>query len=283
MLKRNKKFTIITTYIFRIVKVLMDLGGKILRKGVKTTLKVVVGLFIFLLFGFLFWIYFSKDDVNSGNDYFTGSATIFASLIAVIGVYITVKSSEENKKKELLDNLDSKSEWRKQLYDVASKTFINTDDVFRVLASLRYFPHEKYNNKESKNKKCNDEQFFREATQTIYSKLYLIVETHKDEIDKNIKNRKCQNIKAPILSFEESEKVRVYTKYLLKHHWEYNYDKKSFAPEKEEKVWRKTKELTAKIDGSSESYFHEVTKFNSKNVNPIYLFLKLVINKVCSK
>lgn len=41
-------------------------------------------------------------------------------LLAIIGVYFTIKYNREAKRKELLDNLDSKSEWRKQLYDVAS-------------------------------------------------------------------------------------------------------------------------------------------------------------------
>lgn len=187
----------------------------------------------------------------------TGSATIFAATIAVVGVYFTIWSSNKNKKKELLDNLDSKSEWRKQLYDVASKTFIDTDDVFRVLASLRYFPHE-----ESEYDKCKDEQYFIEATRTIYSDLYTIIRKHKEKISEIKSNKECEGIKSPILSFKDSEKVRVYTKYLLKHHWEYNNDKKTFVGAKEKDVWEKTEKLIEMIDENSNSYFKETEKFS---------------------
>ncbi|WP_204205998.1 hypothetical protein [Mammaliicoccus sciuri] len=228
------------------------------KKIIKIALIIV---FIVLIVASIFIICWSVGKGNNySNDYFTGIATIVAALIAVIGVSNSIKSSDENKRKELLDNLDSKSEWRKQLYNVASKTFIDTDDVFRVLASLRYFPHEEYKDDES-----NDERYFIEATQTIYSDLYSIIETHKGEINDNIKNSKCDDIKVPILFFEESEKVRVYTKYLLKHHWEYNNDKKAFIPDKEMDVWNKTKTLIGDINYNQKAYFTHVTKFKYAN------------------
>lgn len=234
-----------------------------------------VYILIALLIILLIWIYFRNDNVESGNDYFSGVATVLAALLAVLGVYRTVKSSNDNKRKELLDNLDSKSEWRKQLYNVASKTFIDTDDVFRVLASLRYFPHEEFKDDES-----NDERYFIEATQTIYSDLYSIIEKHKGEINDNIKNSKCDDIKVPILFFEESEKVRVYTKYLLKHHWEYNNDKKAFIPDKEMDVWNKTKTLIGDINYNQKAYFTHVTKF--KHANKTINSYCSCLNRICN-
>ncbi|MCJ1780369.1 hypothetical protein [Mammaliicoccus sciuri] len=190
----------------------------------------------------------------------TGNATIIAATIAVVGVSFTIWSSNKNKKKELLDNLDSKSEWRKQLYDVASKTFIDTDDVFRVLASLRYFPHYK-----DHNNTCDGEPTFQEATRTIYKYLYSIIETHKNEIDEILNDEECIDIKVPILPFKETEIVRVYTKYLLKHHWEYNNDKKTFVGAKEKRVWKKTEKLIEKIDDKPPTYFDHIKNFESNN------------------
>lgn len=192
------------------------------------------------------------------SDYYTGNATILTAIIAVVGVYFTIKHNNEIKRKELLDNLDSKSEWRKNLYDVASKTYIDTDDVYRVLASLRYFPHKSIDPK-------NEEIYFHEATRIIYSDLYAIIEEYKKKIDGNLK--KEDGLRIPILTFEQSEKVRLYTKYLLKHHWEYNKDKVSFTPDKEKKVWNETQDL---INCNSKKYFQKVTKFNiyKKHNNP---------------
>ncbi|MEB6120532.1 hypothetical protein MXM80_10710 [Mammaliicoccus sciuri] len=213
----------------------------------------------FLIFGYDIKHFLTGSDTLDAA-ILTGSATIFAATIAVVGVSFTIWASNKNKKKELLDNLDSKSEWRKQLYDVASKTFIDTDDVFRVLASLRYFPHKK-----DDNNTCDGEPTFQEATRTIYKHLYSIIETHKNEIDEILNDEECIDIKVPILSFKESEIVRVYTKYLLKHHWEYNNDKKTFVGAKERGVWEKTEKLIKKFDDNPPTYFDHIKDFESNN------------------
>ena len=213
----------------------------------------------FLIFGYDVNSFFTDSDTLDAA-ILTGSATIIAATIAVVGVSFTIWASNKNKKKELLDNLDSKSEWRKQLYDVASKTFIDTDDVFRVLASLRYFPHNK-----DDNNTCDGEPTFQEATRTIYKDLYSIIETHKNEIDKILNDKECKDIKVPILSFKESEIVRVYTKYLLKHHWEYNNDKKTFVGVKEKRVWEQTENLIENFDDKPPTYFDYIRNFESNN------------------
>ncbi|NQD97486.1 hypothetical protein [Staphylococcus xylosus] len=126
------------------------------------------------------WIGISEIKNGDSNDYFTGTMTIIAAIIAVLGVILTIVFNNAHKRKELLDNLDSKSEWRKQLYDVASKTFLTTDDVYRVLASLRYFPHEIINEDKA-------ERYFHKATQTIYSDLYSLIVEHRRDIELNKK------------------------------------------------------------------------------------------------
>lgn len=91
--------------------------------------KIIIGVavLIVIILSYLFfnWIGISKIKYADSNDYFTGTTTIFAAIIAVLGVILTIVVNNAHKRKELLDNLDSKSEWRKQLYDVASKTFFN--------------------------------------------------------------------------------------------------------------------------------------------------------------
>ena len=51
--------------------------------------------------------------------------------------------SEKLKNKELLNELDQKSEWRKELMNVASKPILQIEDVYRILASLRFLPKSK--------------------------------------------------------------------------------------------------------------------------------------------
>lgn len=216
-------------------------------KSLKIGAVVLSILLLFLwISGLCVWKW---DLLKASNDYFTGFATILAAIVAVIGVYLTIKHNNETKKKELLDNLDSKSEWRKQLYDVASKTFLTTDDVYRVLASLRYFPHEKIGE--------GNERHFREATQIIYRDLYSIIEKYEEDIKNNILNKNDNPI---ILNFGHSENVRIYTKYLLKHHWEHNKGKASFLL-KEEEVWDKTKNL---VKENKITYLNEIKNINYK-------------------
>ena len=242
-------------------------------------MKYLLTFFGFILVAMLGVLYWASTHqgwglMRASNDYFTGFATILAAIIAVVGVYLTIKHNNEIKKKELLDNLDSKSEWRKNLYDVASKTYLDTDDVYRVLASLRYFPH--------KNKGLSDERYFREATQIIFSDLYTLIEEYKTKIEEKAKEKDVSEIKAPILTFEQSEMVRIYTKYLLKHHWEYNKDKLSFIPDEEGKVWRKTKSLILHIN-NIDTYFKDVTQFSyfKKNNNRLFHFIIIFSTKFC--
>ncbi|OEK99683.1 hypothetical protein AST11_09815 [Staphylococcus saprophyticus] len=200
---------------------------------------------------------------------------IIQALIALLGVYVTakiaftnvnktientrdnvndtIKASYENKKIELLDNLDSKSEWRKQLYDVASKTFITTDDVYRVLASLRYLP---------KNSDSDKSSTFSRPTREIYKEMYSIIRDNIDNIDSKTENAINEKDKKPVvfLSFEHSEKVRLYTKFLLKHHWEYNnFQEKNKFIKNEEEIFNEIKKEVRKVN-SLFSYLSKQSK-----------------------
>ena len=96
---------------------------------------VIIGGFTIYLgyFGF-------KGLNNDHNDYFVGLCTLFTGILAITGVCFTIFNSQRIKNKELLNDLDQKSEWRKELMNIASNTYMTTDDIYRVLASLRYTP-----------------------------------------------------------------------------------------------------------------------------------------------
>lgn len=118
-----------------------------------------------------------------------------------------------NNRKGLQDSLDSKSGWRKELFKVASKTFLTTDDVYLVLAALRYNPHKIWD--ERKNREPKD---FGEMTSYIHYKLGYILESYKGEYLNLTLDQVESHVK--VLSKQDSNTVRLFVKYLLKHHWE---------------------------------------------------------------
>lgn len=118
-----------------------------------------------------------------------------------------------NSRKGLQDSLDSKSGWRKELFKVASRTFLTTDDVYLVLAALRYNPHriwDEQKNKEPKN--------FDEMTSYIHYKLQYMLESYKSDY----LNLTLDNVDSyvEVLHKNDSNTLRLLVKYLLKHHWE---------------------------------------------------------------
>ncbi|MGS5451621.1 hypothetical protein ACVD45_12995 [Staphylococcus aureus] len=163
---------------------------------------------------------------------------------AVDGVEKTINSNqklknqesliaEKLKNKELLNDLDQKSEWRKELMNIAAKPVIQLKDVYRILASLRFLPKskdeievqankevQKVQKDESNQKNESKQKEFDIISNYIYNQLNKILnEKFKDSLvndlidERNLKNN---------LTFKESEEIRLYTKFLLKHHWEYN-------------------------------------------------------------
>lgn len=190
------------------------------------------------------------------GNYIEGLFALIAALIAVVGVSETIKSNQNLKNRELLNDLDQKSEWRKELMNVSSKTFMTTDDIYRVLASLRYLPKIKTDRKDDKND-------FNHMTRVIYDELSsMLNNNYKDLIEKTIskikqneesknkesKNKEIKNeeIKEIILSYEHTQIIRLYTKYLLKHHWEINIDENIWLKDQKE-VIEEVKELRNKI------------------------------------
>lgn len=133
--------------------------------------------------------------------------TIILSLVsAVIGALMTIKSQEKIAKKQLKDSLDSKSEWRKKLYDTASKADIDLNDIYRLRASLRYKP----NNSAIDIKVDSCENYFTFANMT-----YKMIK-HCDDMVRDYSG----GTNSKKLNTKDAEITRIYLRYLLKNQWE---------------------------------------------------------------
>lgn len=171
-----------------------------------------------------------SDDYNKDNGYlFSGLCTLLGAILAILGVCFTIFNSQRLKNKELLNELDQKSEWRKELMNIAARPSISTKDVYRILASLRFLPkteieiygikiEEKYKDKEKIEKFIseNKDKDFDVISNYIYNRLIEILKKQykNANIDEKLTNA--------YLSIRESEEIRLYILFLLKHHWEYN-------------------------------------------------------------
>ena len=196
---------------------------------------VIAGIVIFLLI-----VGFCIGFDNNNNDVFVGFCTLFTGLLAITGVCFTIFNSQRLKNKELLNDLDQKSEWRKELMNVASKTFLTTDDIYRVLASLRFVPKVTSNNKKEKDD-------FDHMTREIYDELNRLLRVkYGFKIKQKISSLKGSQKDEKLyiyLKYEDCEIVRLYTKYLLKHHWEININKEKWEKKDQQKVIKKVRSM----------------------------------------
>ncbi|OEK78171.1 hypothetical protein [Staphylococcus xylosus] len=132
---------------------------------------------------------------NTWLDWIKILATPFATLvIGLFTVYITVV----NLRRTMLDNLDSKSGWRKTLFEISGKDKITLEDVFKLRACLRFDKKENATN--IFDKKTNEMIDFCNDMKTKYDNKY-----------------SCES---EILFYSDREKVRIYSRYLLANHWE---------------------------------------------------------------
>lgn len=140
---------------------------------------------------------------NPWLDWIKILATPLATLIiGLFTVYITVK----NLKRTMLDNLDSKSEWRKTLFKIAGKDNITMTDVYQLRAAVRF----NTNNKNfSSSKKLN--YTFESMTDLIIHFTDKLVNEKNNTILFSFNNQLSENSK---------EMVRTFCRYLLANQWE---------------------------------------------------------------
>ena len=249
----------------------------------------------------------AKTKWGDNNNIFVGLCTLFTGILAITGVCFTIFNSQRLKNKELLNELDQKSEWRKELMNIAAKPVMQLEDVYRILASLRFLPKSEGEIEGEESKKQESEKQESEKQESINEQQEAQNEEQSNEegkkVPKGISNRKggsnqkefdiisnfiykklniilnkilqgsitektyTQNFLSTPLSIKDSEEIRLYTKFLLKHHWEYNQgekDKKKFK-KKELNEFRKVMEEIHRLN----------KKDNIKNdyykINDIYI------------
>ena len=108
----------------------------------------------------------------------------------------------------LNDSMDSKSKWREHLYDIASKDKIELADIYRIRASLRYYPRS-----------------YRETNKWSFSWMSSLISNLCDkylvDVYRNSRKRKRKRKSSQTNSLPENDEiVRIICRYLLKVHWE---------------------------------------------------------------
>ncbi|MEG0293757.1 hypothetical protein [Enterococcus sp.] len=162
------------------------------------------------------------------------------SILAVIVSLIALLGTMFSNKKQLNDSLDSKSGWRKELFDVASKEEISIGDLQRIRSALRIFKHNHRLVKYS----------FDWMTNFMIIVLDCFIESSKEEkntqsvpiLQNNIDLYTKKNVFGIMVESRKTEGTfvsqgqlndyvcpgyiqditRIFARYLLKNHWDYN-------------------------------------------------------------
>lgn len=265
-----------------------------MEKELKRIVYCLIGLFVFFaLLGI--GIYFLDDGSNNGlsGNLYVGICTFTTGALAIVGVAYTIFSNqklknqelldaEKIKNKELLNSLDQKSEWRKELMNIAAKPVMQLEDVYRFLASLRFLPKDEDEVKQSKQKD------FDEISNYIYNELIKKISdfylNNNININKTLEKESSEKeISCYRFNVLNSEEIRQYVKFLLKHHWEYNQsekNKKDFIKKERKEFFKVTNqvgELTA--DEKFENLFARGYKTISDEVRE-YKTFEISVKKI---
>lgn len=121
---------------------------------------------------------------------------------------------------ELHDSLDSKSGWRKELFNISSKHLISLDDVMRLRASVRYL---KKSSTSIENQQ-NDIQYLKRIfTRDIidFDDMSDAIIDFCEYIRKNYEKKVWKSkLESKRLEYTEAEVFRALCRWLLKNHWE---------------------------------------------------------------
>ena len=131
-------------------------------------------------------------------------------IITRVAIYLTNRRFNRT----MLDNLDSKSGWRKTLYEIAGEHNITLNNVQQLRSSLRY--------KEKEDK----------PTLSSFDSVNIIIIKYCNQLI-----RKKQFYKGKVtFNFYESESIRIFCRYLLKDHWEKNHSQHHIYEDKSEEL-----------------------------------------------
>lgn len=177
---------------------------------------------------------------------------LFTFSAACIAACIATKSI----KKQLKDNLDSKSGWRRDLFKLSSKRHIFLKDIYILRSTLRFKPKSvlmvsELSNGDYKVDLDRIKNFNGMTSFMIHFCELLVQKYRKKKIEK--------------LSHIESEMVRIFARYLLKDHWERNSDKTGY----ERDIVKETIELIKNVRRESYlsvDFYHETRKVDNNKV-----------------
>ncbi|MEI3637962.1 hypothetical protein Tome2F_10690 [Lactococcus lactis subsp. lactis] len=158
---------------------------------------------------------------------------LIGSLLTII---VTMFIVPRTNKKALADSLDSKSEWRKSLFQAASREAITMSDVYLLRASLRYKAHSYSEGIEINSNSYDFEMTFDNITKKM------IDFCDNLEIKSDKKGGKLS------LSKKEQKEVRIYLRYLLKAHWEWNLHPDSFIFKHEKNKAKVIREVLKQVE-----------------------------------
>lgn len=166
---------------------------------------------------------------------------VISFLSFILSIFVLIYTNQRHQR-TLLDSLDSKSGWRKTLFEIAGKDKITLEDVFKLRACLRFGtkdnPHNIFD------KKTNQIIKFCEEMKTKYDNKY-----------------SCES---KILFIQDREKVRIYSRYLLANHWEIlQLTKKDYKKYEKLRNREKKQEQKQKLN-ASKSWFKKEKELNKK-------------------
>ncbi|MDK7902811.1 hypothetical protein [Staphylococcus epidermidis] len=169
----------------------------------------------------------------------------------------------DNHKRQLLNELDSKSEWRKKLFDIAGTQNIKKSHVFELRAALRF---------DEKNK--ND-------SKDLFDKMNIIIIKYCKQLTKEdnyvyLKNYDMTNTNNT-LNLCEQETIRLFCRYLLADHWEKNQRRDFTTPKRKNKELCKYT-LIQFIHLNSDIKDCKTKKYNNKCLKCLFKKANCIIN-----
>lgn len=139
--------------------------------------------------------------------------------------FFVYKYTDNRHKKRLLNELDSKSEWRKTLFIIGGKSTVTLDDVHQFRTALRFnFKNDGNYITKEQSKKRNFSYFF-DNMNIIIIKYSINLIKKKQSVSNSID-----------LDIKDQNTIRLFCRYMLADHWEKNQNKnlKFDNPNKEE-------------------------------------------------
>jgi len=159
---------------------------------------------------------------------------------------VSNKNAEKNMDLINQNRIDSESGWRKNLMDIASKEIIDKSDIYRIRASLRY----KEKNNKSDVTLCRLSKKIKTAKNiNEIDKQFEYMSSHISYFCDDLVEKDNSIIKQKV----NQDKLRIYTRYLLKTHWEHYINLTKNEEDKKESLKNVAKDTIRMIKAQTET------------------------------